>query len=107
MRIITDHFIAATFLTANGIRPSNKEHGYILRRLIRRGLDHLYVLQETSIEPILEKIVAQYKETDPILVEKFEDIKNSILEEEQKYANTRKEARKYIENKYKKFSDEL
>ncbi len=101
MRIVTDHFLGAIFISAAGIKPSNKERGYILRRLIRRGLDHLYQLKETTSEPIVKIIVEQYKETDPILVEKFEEIMNTILEEERKYANTRNEAKKYIEKKYK------
>jgi len=107
MRIVIDHLTASVFISANTIKPSNKEQGYILRRLIRRGLDHFYALKEIAITPIIESIVRQYEESNPILVEKFEEIKNTILEEEQKYAHTRKEAKRFIEKKYKKFGDDL
>ncbi|PIR87130.1 MAG: alanine--tRNA ligase [Candidatus Harrisonbacteria bacterium CG10_big_fil_rev_8_21_14_0_10_49_15] len=39
-RIFADHFRASVFLIADGVRPSNKEAGYIVRRLIRRMLAH-------------------------------------------------------------------
>lgn len=36
-RIISDHLKASTFLIIDGVTPSNKEQGYVLRRLLRRS----------------------------------------------------------------------
>lgn len=102
MRIIADHFIASSFIIGSGVKPSNKEQGYVLRRLIRRGLDNIYLLNGDTIVPILEKIVDQYKDTDEVLKEKFEEIKNTILEEENSYQKALEGGRKLIEKELKK-----
>jgi alanyl-tRNA synthetase len=111
MRIITDHFISALFIAANNVLPSNKEQGYVLRRLIRRGFDHLNELKATDVTPILESIVEQYKDTDPQLFEKYEQIKLTVLQEGQKYKQTLDSAKKLIEKELKtigvKQGDEL
>lgn len=101
MRIIIDHFIASVFITSNNVIPSNKEQGYILRRLIRRALDNFYKLEGKDISPIIEAIVEQYRTTDRDLENKFEIIKNTILEEEQRYKNTLANAKEFIFKKYK------
>lgn len=100
MRIIIDHFVASVFISMNKIHPSNKEQGYILRRLIRRGLDNFQKLGGNNLIPVLETIVEQYKPTDSDLVNSFEEIKNIILEEEKNYKRTLGEATKFITKKY-------
>jgi alanyl-tRNA synthetase len=111
MRIISDHFVASVFIASNSVKPSNKEQGYILRRLIRRGLDNFYVLLGQDISPIIEAIIEQYKNTDLSLVDQFEVIKNTILEEEQMYKKALSGGKKLIEKelvkKGVKVGDEL
>lgn len=107
MRIVTDHFIAASFIALAGVRPSNREQGYILRRLIRRSFDHFSRLEGNDVSPIIEAIVEQYKETDPELVTHFEEIKLTILEEVKKYSTALTKAKQYILKKYKPTGDEL
>jgi len=44
-RIIADHSRAIAFLLSDGVRPSNKEQGYVLRRLMRRVITYFYATQ--------------------------------------------------------------
>lgn len=107
MRIIRDHFVSAAFITLANVIPSNKEQGYILRRLIRRGLDNFYELKGSNLPKLLETIVDQYKDTDPLLSDKFEEIKYIILQEEQTYKIAFEKAKKFIIKKYKREGDEI
>lgn len=62
-RIVADHLRASVFLLADGVRPSNKERGYILRRLIRRLIVHFRRLGSTTVlEDLLGYITAVIKE---------------------------------------------
>ena len=100
MRIVTDHFVASLFIGAAGVIPTNKERGYVLRRLIRRGFDNFHELGGKDIEKVLETIVESYSKTDEKLKENYEEIKNVILEEKEKYEKTRKTATDFIIKKY-------
>lgn len=107
MQVIADHLGGSMFIIAGGVKPANKEQGYILRRLLRRSFDFFYALQGKDITPILEIIAQQYIESDPYIKEQFEEVTLTILEEEQRYDRTRKEAKRYIEKNYPMTGDEL
>lgn len=99
-RVIADHLRASVYLLDAKVIPSNKERGYILRRLIRRAIDNLGETDGTKLEQIIEAIVNECSKTDESLSSNFEFIKNSILEENQKYEKARLQGIRYIEKKY-------
>lgn len=86
-RIIADHLRASYFLIADGVRPSNKEAGYILRRLLRRVMAYMSVhdihmdIFEKFLTILQSKIGGVYKE---LLVS--EKIKVVVDEEYAKFA---------------------
>ncbi|MFA5952993.1 MAG: alanine--tRNA ligase [Candidatus Pacearchaeota archaeon] len=87
MRIIADHIKASVFLIHDGIIPSNKEQGYILRRLIRRAIIYGRKLNLTNFTTkIAESVFEIYKDykfnKDKILneLQKEEDKFNLTLE---------------------------
>ena len=81
-RIFVDHFRAIVFLIADGLMPSNKEAGYILRRHIRRLLVYQikYNIPFELFSAMLEIIVEKYKDFYPELNKKEDIFK--IFEEE-------------------------
>ena len=55
-RVIADHLRAAVFLMADGVMPSNEGRGYVLRRIMRRGMRHAHILG--SQDPLMHKLVS-------------------------------------------------
>jgi alanyl-tRNA synthetase len=54
-RVIADHLRCSAFLLADGVMPSNEGRGYVLRRIMRRGMRHAHILG--AKEPLMYKLV--------------------------------------------------
>jgi alanyl-tRNA synthetase len=90
-RVIADHLRASAFLILDGVLPSNVEHGYILRRLLRRAIRHAKLLNQP--EDIYERVLHVlanhiYKGVYPELKSKQKDILEVILAEREKFSKT-------------------
>ncbi len=89
-RIVADHLKAATFLIADGIRPSNVERGYLLRRLLRRAVRYADVLglQSGVLAGLVDVVSTQYVTVYGELKAQDEKLKETIQDEENKFRET-------------------
>ncbi len=89
-RIILDHIRAASFLIASGIRPSNTEQGYVLRRLIRRSIREVGKLgiKDAVLADISEEFGAVYAGTYSFVLEATEVIREELEKEERQFKKT-------------------
>ena len=90
MRVISDHLRAATFLAVDGCEPSNKEQGYVMRRLLRRAIrfaNELGVNKE-FFEEIVPVVANLYVEDFPEVAEQRDKIIATLLKEEKAFTRT-------------------
>jgi len=89
-RIVVDHIRAAVFMVSDGVEPSNKDRGYVLRRLLRRAIVNGRVLglKETWLKALVGKVVTTYDPIYPDLVEKSQHIFKVIEAEAEKFGKT-------------------
>ncbi len=88
MRIISDHIKASVFIIADGIVPSNKEQGYVLRRLIRRAVRYgNFIGLKNFIKKIAEPVFEIYSDYRELKSNK-EKILKELEKEELKFLET-------------------
>ncbi|MFA6953230.1 MAG: alanine--tRNA ligase [Patescibacteria group bacterium] len=73
LRIAADHFKGTVFLRTDEVRFSNKEQGYIMRRIFRRACDQ-YLHPGPNLKAVIEVIINEFKEAYPELAQKSQDI---------------------------------
>lgn len=101
-RVIADHTRAAVFMLGDAkspVEPSNKDQGYVLRKLIRRAVRHLHKLgiEDKFLVKIAEKFIDEYKDHYAELEENKSIIIERLEKEEEQFSKTLKQGEKEFE----------
>jgi len=86
-RVIADHLRASSFLIAEGVLPSNEGRGYVLRRIMRRGMRHSHLLgsKEPVFFNLFETLKNEMSGNYPELKRAESLIKETLKMEEEKF----------------------
>ena len=86
-RVIADHLRASSFLIAEGVLPSNEGRGYVLRRIMRRGMRHSHLLgsKEPIFYNIFKTLMEEMSGNYPELKRAEALIKETLKMEEEKF----------------------
>ena len=86
-RVIADHLRASSFLIAEGVLPSNEGRGYVLRRIMRRGMRHSHLLgaKEPIFFNIFKTLQEEMSDNYPELNRAQSLIKETLRMEEEKF----------------------
>ena len=90
-RVIVDHLRAVVFSIADGQLPSNNGAGYVIRRILRRGVRYGYTflnMKSPFIYKLVDTLSNQYSTVFPEIDSQIEIIKNVIEKEEDSFLRT-------------------
>ncbi|MEO1475408.1 MAG: alanine--tRNA ligase [Pseudomonadota bacterium] len=89
-RVIADHLRASAFLIADGVLPSNEGRGYVLRRIMRRGMRHGHLLgvREPAMYRMTAALIDQMGAAYPELIRARAAIEASLEQEEARFQRT-------------------
>ena len=99
MRVIADHLRAATFLAVDGVSPSNKEQGYVMRRLVRRAIVKAFNLgvEQNFLEQIVPVIADLYSDDYPEVKAKRDQVIQILVKEEKAFRHTIRSGKRMLE----------
>jgi alanyl-tRNA synthetase len=90
MRVIADHLRAGVFLAVDGVAPSNKQQGYVMRRLLRRAIRYAFDLgiEQDLCEKIAPTVINLYKNDFPEVAEREKEVIDVFMKEEKIFRQT-------------------
>jgi alanyl-tRNA synthetase len=89
-RVLADHGRGMTFIAAEGVTPSNEGRGYVLRRVVRRAVQHgLRIgMQSPFLPGLTDVVIEQMGQAYPELVEHRDEIHRVLAAEEERFGET-------------------
>ncbi len=90
LRIIADHSRAATFLISDGVLPANEGRGYVLRKILRRGIRHGRMLgqEDPFMYRMVEAVRDEMRDAYPELAESADRVARVVRAEEERFGRT-------------------
>ncbi len=108
-RVIADHLRASSFLIAEGVLPSNEGRGYVLRRIMRRGMRHSHLLgsKQPIFYNIFKTLMDEMSGNYPELVRAESLIKETLKTEEEKFLVLLERGMKILNDEISKIDEVL
>lgn len=99
MRVVADHLRAATFLAVDGVVPSNKAQGYVMRRLLRRAIRFAFDLgvEQNFLSEVVPVIADLYHNDFPELAASRNKVIEVLVKEEKAFRQTLRKGLKEFE----------
>jgi alanyl-tRNA synthetase len=90
LRIIADHARAATFLISDGVLPANEGRGYVLRKILRRGIRHGRMLgqEDAFMYRMVDAVRDEMQVAYPELIESAGRVAKVVRAEEERFGRT-------------------
>ena len=90
MQVIADHLRGAVWLAVDGVSPSNKEQGYVMRRLLRRAIRFAFELgvEQNFLQEVVPVIIGLYEDDFPEVAKNKEQILETLTREEKVFRQT-------------------
>ncbi len=98
LRVLADHGRAMTFLTADGVRPSNEGRGYVLRRIVRRAVAEgtQLGLPVDAVVALADEVATRWGDAYPELVAERTAVADTLGAEAEQFARTLQQGRRLL-----------
>ncbi len=106
-KVIADHLRSAAFLLADGVMPSNEGRGYVLRRIMRRGMRHAHLLgaKDPMMHKLYPTLLGKMGEAYPELKQAESLITQTLETEEKRFKTTLDRGLKMLDEETTKVND--